>query len=288
MNRTISLKSKLPYILALLLMFAMVFTLARPASAAETAAATPSAILGSTITVTSSGFVPGERVNLWTTDSKGKALDASYILADASGNIEVRIETEDTEGLAAAAEGNYTRFILNEDEDGNITERYLELVLYTPSVGNWGLSASGSSSNISKSMQFEILSGQKASNSVIATPASGEFGSVFTMQASGYLPGERVNLWSTDPNGKAMDASYILADANGNIQVRVETTDPYGLAAAEEGNYSQYVVEYDEDGNVTAEYLRVVLYQPGLGAWAVSGLGSTSGTSSVFNFSIVQ
>jgi hypothetical protein len=110
----------------------------------------------------------------------------------------------------------------------------------------------------------------------------------FTLKGNGFNPGEKVGLWTTDPSSKARDASYIQADAIGNILIKVQTSDPNGLAAAAGGNYTTFVTEYDVNGILVDQYLLVILYTPSAGNWYLTGQGAASGATQIFNFNIIQ
>jgi hypothetical protein len=267
--------------IAALLFLSLIISLSLPAYAASAV----SGLKGSTLVVKSGGFQPGEQVSLWTTDPNGKAVGASYILADSNGNIEAHIQTTDPEGLTTTNASNYTQFETVYDNDGNLIGQYLLVVLYQPSVGNWHLTGLGNNSNVSKVMDFSIVTGSTFIN-ITAKAAFTATGQAFTMSAGGFDPGERVNLWTTDPNGKATDASYILADASGNISLRVESADPQGLTDANATTFTRLQTVYDSDGNVVSQYLQVVLRSPASGNWQLTAQGATSNTGAVFSYTI--
>jgi hypothetical protein len=136
-------------------------------------------------------------------------------------------------------------------------------------------------------MDFSIVSGT-TSNIIAAKAAPAAIGQAFTMSASGFEPGERVVLWTTDPNSKAVDASYILADASGNINLRVESADPQGLTDANATTFTRLQTVYATDGTVSSQYLQVVLRNPSNGNWQLTALGTTSNVGAVFTYTISQ
>jgi len=280
-------RARLQLGLIVTMLLAMVFytMVALPAHAATSDGVSPtSGVLGSTFTINAIGFTPGERVDLWTTDPKSAVLGASYLLADTSGDIQVQIHTSDPNGLATTLGGNYTNLITNYDTDGNVLNQYLDLILFSPSLGNWALSGHGQTSNQMKYVNFSVVLGEQAATSADASPASGQLGTTFTLKGSGYEPGEKIGLWTTDPSGAALAASYVLADTSGNFQIRVQTSDPDALAQTLGANYTNLVTEYNTDGTILDQYLQVILYKPSIGSWHLSAQGNTTGTSQVFNF----
>jgi hypothetical protein len=271
--------------LAILLMLGMIFySLGAFTAHADSGSAT--GLEGSVFTLKGSGFTPFEKVNLWTTAPSGAALAASYVLADQSGGFVIKAQTQDPSGLAQTLGGNYTRSITDYDSSGNVLDTYLQLILFKPAVGTWSVTGHGELSNVQQVLNFQVIAGEQSSSSsnITATPATGALGTTFTLKGSGYGAGERVSLWTTDPNNAALDASYITADSNGNIQVRVQTTDPNALAQTLGTNYTRLITEYDSNGNVVDNYLLVVLLKPSVGNWALSTRGSETGSSQIFGF----
>jgi hypothetical protein len=269
------------------------------ASAAEmeTQAVSPtSGTLGTVFTLDGSNFTPGEKVLLWTTNSSGLALDAGYIIANSDGSIQVRVQTTDPDGLTEEEEGNYSEYRVEYDEDGEETARYLKVILYGATNGRWNLTAYDSVSGYTEVFAFDISSqasggtgGGSATSPVAATPAAARIGSNFTMTAGGFKPGEKVYLWTTDPNSKALGADFIIADSDGNIQLRIESNDSEGLLDdEEEANATKYVIEYDDDGEVTSRYLRVVLAAPSAGKWYITGQGADTNISKIFTFELTR
>lgn len=270
------------------LMLGAILLLPATGAAAASLPTTPaSGTLGTTFTLTGTGYTPGERVNLSTIDPQSSVLAASYILADTSGNFTVKVYTTDPNGLAANAGTNYATLATDYDSSGNVVDQYLQLTLLKPAIGAWSLYSTGSSSGISQSYAFTITAPGAATTSS-TNPAAGAIGTVFTLKGSGFQPGERVNLWTTDPTSKALGAGYILADASGNIMVQVNSSDPSALAAAAGGNYSTLQTDYNSDGNVVDHYLQVILYTPSAGSWHLTAQGATDGSTQVFNFAISQ
>ncbi|NWJ47538.1 MAG: hypothetical protein HXX08_16895 [Chloroflexi bacterium] len=269
--------------LAVLLMLGMIFY-SLGAFTAHAASNASTGLEGSVFTLKGSGFTPFEKVDLWTTDPSGAALSASYVLADQTGSFLIKAQTSDPDGLAQALGGNYTRLFTDFDVNGVVVDTYLQLILFKPSVGTWSVTGHGELSSVQQVMNFQVLGGEKSSSTIIATPATGALGTIFTMKGSGYGAGERVSLWTTDPKNAALDASYITADDNGNIQVRVQTTDPEGLAQTFGGNYTRLITEYDTSGNAVDTYLLVILYKPSVGNWSLSTMGNLTGTSQIFGF----
>jgi hypothetical protein len=135
-------------------------------------------------------------------------------------------------------------------------------------------------------MFFAMIGNASAATDVKASPESGRLGATFSLKMSGFLPGERVSLWSTDPKGKAMDASYIYADENGEFNLKVQTSDPDGLTDEDEANYTALKTVYDDDGNIVEQYLEIILHQPSKGAWAITAQGNDGGNLQVGSFTV--
>jgi hypothetical protein len=135
-------------------------------------------------------------------------------------------------------------------------------------------------------MFFTMMGSAKAADVTTVSPASARLGSSFRLEMSGYLPGERVNLWATSPTGTASDASYIYADANGKLILSVETSDPNSLTDEDEANFTKLVSVYDDDNNLVEQYLEIILHQPTRGAWAMTAQGSESGLTQVGSFTV--
>jgi hypothetical protein len=274
------------------------FTVSQPTT--STGTVTPAAgNIGTTFTLKGSGFNAGEKVNLTSTDPNNSKLGASYIIADNSGNIIVKAYTADPDGLAAAAGGNYATLGTDYDDNNNVVDQYLKLILFKPIVGNWTISGTGANSNNTQDFSFTIAAsgvatgpGSTPSSGAAApgtsNPSAGSLGTVFTLKASGFIPGEKVVLWTTDPTSKARDASYVLADNGGNIVIKVNSSDPNGLAAAAGGNYATIITDYDTNGNVLDQYLSLTLYNASAGDWHLTANGVTDNVAQVFNFSITQ
>ncbi len=125
----------------------VVFTLGRAKADGLEANASTSAPLGGWVSLSGTGFTPGERINLWTTDPSGQALDAGYIFADNQGNFALRVDSFDPNGMGAT--GNFTTLTDNYDADGNITSEYWETILKdNPLPGSWSITANGTSSSV--------------------------------------------------------------------------------------------------------------------------------------------
>jgi hypothetical protein len=273
---------------ALLLAFMLGLVLAiQPAAAAAATISPASGEIGTVFTINGSGFQSGERVNLTTVDPKEAKLDASYVVADPGGNFTVKVFTTDPDGLAATAGGNYTNLKTDYDSDGNVLDQYLQLILFKPSLGTWSLSATGISSGMTQAYNFTLAS-PAGSATASSSPTSGPMGTIFTLNAGGFLPGERVDLWTTDPNNKALDASYLLADQNGNIMIQVDSSDPNGAAAAAGGNFTDLRTDYDSNGLVLDQYLQVILFDHITGGWHLTAQSATNGATQVFSFNITQ
>ncbi len=122
------------------------------------------------------------------------------------------------------------------------------------------------------------------STSTVSSVAMG--GSVM-LTGSGFTPAEKIVMWTTDPNGQALDAGYIFADDQGNFSLKVTSYDPNGLATT--GNYTTLTDTYDGDGNLTAEYWETILKDgPAAGVWHVTAQGTVSNVLKVGNFTLAQ
>jgi hypothetical protein len=115
--------------------------------------------------------------------------------------------------------------------------------------------------------------------------SSGPLGTVFSASGSGFTPGEKIVLWTTDPNGQALDAGYIFADNSGNFQLKIDTLDPNALALT--SNYTTLIDNYNSDGSLASEYWETFLKDtPGQGQWYITAYGTSSAVTKVFSFSV--
>jgi hypothetical protein len=125
-----------------------------------------------------------------------------------------------------------------------------------------------------------------------APAQSGPIGSSFMLSGSGYTANERIELWTTNPNGQDLTASYIYADGQGNFSLKVDTSDPQALATT--SNYTTLTTNYDPnntdaDGNpiILSQYWELTLVDgSGAGSWHVTGQGDTSTVTQVLSFNL--
>jgi hypothetical protein len=116
------------------------------------------ATLSDSLMLSGSGFTPNEKIDLWTTDPKGKAVGAGYIFADNSGKFSLQIDANDPNGVALTSD--YTTLTDNYDADGNFISEYWETTLMDGSpAGDWHITAHGDSSNILKVSEFMLVRG---------------------------------------------------------------------------------------------------------------------------------
>lgn len=268
--------------IAFMMVLVLLASTAQKVSAADAPASTAvSANLGSTFVLSVGGFTPGEQVSLWTTNPLKVAMAAGSTYADNNGKIKVHIETIDPAGLATDA--NYWTGVSVTDSDGNVTDQYLRVILYQPTAGAWYLTAHGNTSNVSNILPFTITKNGVAT--VSSTPTAGALGTTFVMTGSKFIPNEQISLWTTDANNAVAAISEpIYADNSGSIKIRVETADPNGLATS--SNYSSWVTLYDSDGNVTDQYLDVILHAPTAGMWHLTAQGNYSTITGIFSFTL--
>ncbi len=172
--------------LALLALLAALLPAAAPAHAAPQGSLSPSTIApGGTLSVSVSGFRPGERIDRWVTrpDSTSEAI-YPYIYADDEGR----------------AGWTYT------------------LAGDAP-AGEWTMAARGVRSNGRIGLAFEVTySGPSAPEAprAIVIPASGTPGDRFSFSATGFDWGEQVDVWLNGPQDENLPGPYgVHADGQG-------------------------------------------------------------------------
>ncbi len=131
--------------------------------------------------------------------------------------------------------------------------------------------------------------GTGADTALEAEPGSGPLGATFEVNGTGFVGGEKLVLWTTDPNGQVLDAGYVFTDEAGNISLKIMSSDPNGVAT--NGNYTslmQVATGSGEDGEVEIEeYWGTVLKQvPAAGKWHMTFKGSA--VTLAFTFTITQ
>lgn len=126
----------------------------------------------------------------------------------------------------------------------------------------------------------------KAAGNTFTLPTSGNIGTTFVLQGYGFNHGEKVILWSTNPDGVAAQAGYTFADNDGKINLHVETTDPGGLTTIAGGNVTLPGSDVFKFGNTTDSYLRIILQKASPGTWNLTAHGTTTDLTEVFTFSI--
>jgi hypothetical protein len=163
--------------LALLALLAALLPVAAPAHAAQGALSPTAVAPGGTISVSVSGFRPGERIDRWLTrpDSRSEAI-FPYLFADDGGR----------------AGWTYT---LPGDAP----------------AGAWAMAARGVRSNERIGLAFEVTySGPAAPEAprAIVIPTSGAPGDSFSFSATGFDWGEHVDVWLNGPQDQNLPGPY--------------------------------------------------------------------------------
>jgi hypothetical protein len=123
-----------------------------------------------------------------------------------------------------------------------------------------------------------------ADNSISTTNASS---SSLMLSGSGFVPQEKINLWTTSPSGQALDAGYIFADSNGSFSLKIDASDPNAVASS--GNYTTLTDNYDADGNFISEYWETTLKDnPATGSWSITADSTTTSTVKVYSFTVAS
>ncbi|MBX0330358.1 hypothetical protein K2Z83_22095 [Oscillochloris sp. ZM17-4] len=171
---------------------------AAPARAASGTVSPQQGGVGTRFTFRADGFTPGERVDSWVTGPDGSAAPRyPSVYADTLGGI---VWSWDV------APG-------------------------TPS-GPWNMTARGIKSDVRVVIGFEVVDSAPLDLGDVA-PASGAPGTAFSFSARGFLPGERVSAWLTQPDGMSRDFDpgkefRIYADEGGAVSWIWDS--PAGLA----------------------------------------------------------
>jgi hypothetical protein len=152
------------------------------AAAATLTVVNPKIALGDGLTISGTGFASGEKIALWVTTPDGRALDGAY--------------------LNASADGTFSNFSNPE-------------YTFQGSPGTWHVTVQGLTSGQIASAQFEVLAPTLQATGLVLGPLV-----VVLFSGEGWLKGDRVQIWITDPaTGKvySSQSSYAWATTNGEI-----------------------------------------------------------------------
>ncbi len=142
--------------------------------------------------VNATGFVAGERIDLWLSTPTGIAYEYGFTYAANDGTF-----------------SEYTHEMKVEDGDSAAVTKIKNIDL----VGQWAITARGVQSNTQASTGFVV-----ASATLQATYLSTYQGQITaTFNGSNFYPGERISLWVTDSTGKVIPAGYSEANKVGQI-----------------------------------------------------------------------
>ena len=168
----------------LVLSLALTVLAAKPAhaAAATLTVVNPQVALGDGLTISGTGFASGEKIALWVTTPDGRALDGAY--------------------LNASADGTFTNFT-NPDYS------------FQGSPGKWHATVQGLTSGAIASASFEVMAPTLQATGLVIGPLV-----VVVFSGQGWLKGDRVQVWITDPaTGKVYSdkTTYAWATTGGDI-----------------------------------------------------------------------
>jgi hypothetical protein len=157
-----------------------------PLPASQNASAVPErGPIGTRFDFEARGFVPGERVGVYFTAPDRSVYGAPF-----------QTETD--------ANGVSEGVFLN-------TQGLTDLP-----TGVWAISFEGVQSGRKAVAYFQITAGAATNTSAAVSPASGKVGTEFEFSARGFVPGERIGIYVTMPNGDVLGARFqTVADGNG-------------------------------------------------------------------------
>ena len=184
---------------------------AKPAHAA-TATLTvvnPKVALGDGLTISGTGFASGEKIALWVTTPDGRALDGAY--------------------LNASADGTFSNFSNPE-------------YTFQGSPGMWHVTVKGLESGQTASAPFQVMAPTLQATGLVLGPLV-----VVLFSGEGWLKGDRVSVWITDPATGAVysdKSSYAWATTNGEIPASP------GLVIVFEGKPGTYAITVAGSTNV--------------------------------------
>ncbi|HEX2910019.1 MAG TPA: hypothetical protein VH186_04370 [Chloroflexia bacterium] len=183
-HRSMFLQSKLiAGLAALMLGLTLFFAVSGPAFAAGNAnllVDSSRVELGGPVSISGSGFQPGEEVSLWLTSPNGDAV---------------------TYGRTYAYDGTFSNFTNDWASDAMIFP------------GTWYVTATGLSSGAKAVSSFRMVRPMLAASALMV----GNGMSMVNIAASGWYPGEQLTFWLTDSNGKASYLGYAWVYSDGSI-----------------------------------------------------------------------
>jgi len=187
LSRSFRLKAKLLLTtMALLFSLSSIFVAIPSASAAGISMSKSNYRLGESLIVSGTGFATGEKIALWLTGPSGNAYAAQYLNASSGGTFE-----------------NFP--VGGGNTDGN------NIVVVSGS-GTWYLTAKGLTSGTTAITNFSV----RAPTLVAQGVTIGNVLLIFFAGNSWY-PNEKVTLWASGADGKAVSGGYTWADGNGSI-----------------------------------------------------------------------
>lgn len=187
LSRSFGLKAKLLLTtMALLFSLSSIFVAIPTASAAGISMSKSSYRLGESLIVSGTGFASGEKIALWLTGPSGTAYDAEYLNASQGGTFE----------SFPVGGGN-----------SNANNIYVQ-----SGSGTWYLTAKGLTSGTTAITNFAIRNPTLVAQGVT-------IGNVLLIFFAGgdWFPNEKVTLWASGADGKAVSGGYTWADGNGKI-----------------------------------------------------------------------